>query len=131
MLEDAIVRFLLEKVQHPVIQVQVKAVKVSITTGISDLYTTTANHISTVVSQLLEYFTQNRVISVVEVRGTSDGIHNPHGSIISENLIPNWSNLGIKDNKKIMAIRETLGIRLRKCGRGDKGGNPGENNNKS
>ena len=93
------------------------------------MYTTAYNHLSTEVSQFPEYYAQNRVISGGEARGTSDGIHNHNGSIIAEKWIPNWSGLIIEDRKKVMDERKCLGVRLGKCGKVEKGGNPGENNN--
>ena len=53
-------------------------------TGTAILYTAAVNHLSTAVSQLPEYSTRRRVISGVESRGTSDGIHNPNSIIISD-----------------------------------------------
>ena len=114
MIEDAKVHLLFEKVNNSGIQVQIEALKASITTVIDALYMTEANHISTSVWQFPEYSAQKRVISRVKARGTSDGIHNPNGSIISDKWIPNWSGLSIEDLKKIMDERKRLGIRIGK-----------------
>ena len=47
MIEDAKVHLLFEKVNNSGIQVQIEALKASITTVIDALYMTEANHIST------------------------------------------------------------------------------------
>ena len=85
--EDANIRFIFDKVRHDGLQLQIKALKASIVTGTSILYTTADKHISRAVSQLSEYSARNRVISGVDARGTSDGMHNPDGSIISNKWI--------------------------------------------
>ena len=130
MLEGAKVRLLFERVQHSGLQVQIEYLNDSITTGIDIFYTTAANHLSAAVSQLTEYSARNRVIYGVEAQGTSDGIYNPNGIIIDDKCIPNWSYLSVEDSKNVTAERKKLGNRLGKGGKGEKGGNPGENNNK-
>ena len=67
----------------------------------------------------------------MKAQGTSDGINNPNGRIISDKWIPNRSDLIIEDHKKVMAENKRPGIRPRKGGKGKKCDNPVENNNKN
>ena len=117
MLEDARVCFIFEKVHYGGLQVQIEALKASITTGTAVSYTTAANHLSTAFSQFKEYTVKNRVISGVEACGTSDVIHDPNGRIIFDRWIPNWGSLSNEDRKKVMSENKRLGISVGKGGK--------------
>ena len=129
MLENAKFSFLFDKLQHAGLQANIEALKASINTRTAVSYTTVSNHLSTGFPHLPEYSAQNRIISIVDARGTSDGIHDPYGSIISDKCIPNWSDLSNKDRNWVTDETKRLGIGLGKGGKGEKGGNSGENNN--
>ena len=65
----------------------------------------------------------------MEAQGTSDGIQNPYGSIITDKLIPDWNYLSIKGRKKVVSEIKRLIVRIGKGDKGKKGGNPDEHNN--
>ena len=54
----------------------------------------------------------------MEAQGTSDGIQNPYGSIITDKLIPDWDYLSIKGRKKVVSEIKRLIVSI---GKGDKG----------
>ena len=54
----------------------------------------------------------------MEAQGTSDGIHNPYGRIITDKLIPDWDDLSIKGRKEVVFEIKRLVVRI---GKGDKG----------
>ena len=65
----------------------------------------------------------------MEAQGTSDGIQNPYGSIITDKLIPDWNYLSIKGRKKVVFEIKRLIVRIGKGDKGKKGGNSYEHNN--
>ena len=127
MTEDAKLRFLFEKTQHPTLAAQVAAVEAQITAGATISYTTAANHLSTAVSKLPEFLSKNRVIGAITTSGNGS-IYKEDGSIIADQYLSNWSNLSSEDRSKVMAERKRLNIRLGKGGQGNQNSNSGGNN---
>lgn len=117
MLEDARLRFLFKKVEHPDLKVTIAALKTRmIDTNVT--YTEAANHIATAVSELPEYISKNRNISGVttgnDASGTSSSsIRKPDGTIITGH-IPSWRNLSSSDRAIVFAERERLGLTKKK-----------------
>ena len=75
-------------------------------------YTTTANHLSTTVSELPEYVNINRSVSAVStVGGDQYGAYTADGPISTE-YIPNWRSLSKADKKKFIAERKRQGVKL-------------------
>ena len=131
MQDDAKIRFLFERTQHPNLQGHVNALKANITTGADVSFTTAANHLSTAVSELPDYIAAHRKVAGVTT-GTGNelgdgGIYNADGSIAADKYIPNWGDLSKEDRLKVINARKKLGIRLGKGGKGsaqkDKGNN--------
>ena len=120
MAEDAKLRFLFQRIQHPDLKHAIEALKVRLATETLS-YTQAANHLSTAVSELPEYLSKNRSISSAKTSdpGNNDNkrsdIYNDNGSIITGH-IPNWRNLSQADRNKVFAERERLGISKRKNG---------------
>ena len=81
--EDAKIRFLFKNVQHSGLQADIAALKSSIITSIVGTisYTPVCNHISTVVSQLPEFMSKERNISVVGTDSGSQSIYKTDGFI--------------------------------------------------
>ena len=123
MSEDAKIRFLFKKVQHPNLQSAIEALKARLATNDAVTYTQAANHLSTAVSELPEFLAKNRNICGVNSgttttpTNTSSGIYNADGSIITGH-IPTWRSLSLADRNLVFAERERLGI-----GKGSKGSN--------
>ena len=117
MAEEAKVRFLFRKIEHPGLQGAIEALKASIATGTAISYTTAANHIATAVSELPEVVSRNtRNISSVsqdDNDNTSSGIYNKDGSIKTGH-ISGWKSLPFKDRKAVIDERKRLGIRFQK-----------------
>ena len=67
MLEGAKLQFLFDRTHHASLQVQVEALKANITTGTPVTYTTAENHLTTAVSQLVDYVVKARVASVISI----------------------------------------------------------------
>ena len=105
MTEDAKLRFLFDKTQHPTLAAQVAALEAQITAGANISYTTAANHLSTAVSRLPEFLSKNRVIGAVTSSGTGS-IYKEDGSIIADQYIPNWNELSAEDRSKVMAEKK-------------------------
>ena len=95
MTEDAKLRFLFDKTQHPTLAAQVAALEAQITAGANISYTTAANHLSTAVSRLPEFLSKNRVIGAVTSSGTGS-IYKEDGSIIADQYIPNGMNYPLR-----------------------------------
>jgi hypothetical protein len=98
--EDAKVRYLFKRVQHPGLQNAIEALKTQQTLGTVITYTTAANHLSTAVSELPDYISKNRNISQLGVRFSDDTSGNPESSTIykedgkiNTGFIPNWRSL--------------------------------------
>ena len=76
-------------------------------------YTMAANHISTAVSELLEYISKTRNVSLVNAtpgqKGSSE-IYNDDGTIKTGH-IPTWRDLSKADRAIVMAERLRLGIK--------------------
>ena len=118
MLEDAKIWFLFNHTHHSSLQVQVEALKANIPTGTPVTYTTAANHLTTVVSQLAGYVAKARVASAV-VTGTSNaGVTNSNGNSINvDSWIPNWNQLSKGGHDKILDERRKKGVKLGKGGK--------------
>ena len=97
--DEAKVRFLFRKVQHPGIRSSIDALKAPKTTGTTISYTMAANYLSTATSELPYYISKNaRNVSGIQVGdGTKggDGIYNGDGSMITGHT-PNWKLLPFK-----------------------------------
>ena len=75
-------------------------------------YTTTANHLSTTVSEFPEYVNRNRSVSAVStVGGYQYGAYTADGSI-STGYIPNWRSLSKAEKKKFISERKKQGVKL-------------------
>ena len=130
MTEDAKLRFLFDKTQHPTLTAQVAALEAQITAGANISYTTAANHLSTAVSKLPEFLSKNRVIGAVTSSGTGS-IYKEDGSIKADQYIPNWNELSAEDRSKVMAERKRLNIRLGRGGKGHQNPKGGKNSGQS
>ena len=129
MLEDAKIRFLFDRTEHAPLQVQVEAMKANINTGTPVTYTTSANHLTTVVYQLSDYVTKAKFSSAVSTGMTNTGIADSEGnSINDDSWIPNWNQLSKGDRDNILAERRKKGVKL---GKGGKGGSYTSRKNKA
>ena len=65
--EDAKIRFIFRKVQHPVLDKTIEALKATIATSPAGTitYTTAANHLSTAVSEIPEFLAKSRTVSAL------------------------------------------------------------------
>ena len=124
--EDAKIRFLYSKVQHPDLQPAIQALKVQESMGTVVTYAAAANHISTAVTELPEYISKNRNVSGLNTKGSadgngnggsSDGIYNADGSIRTGH-IPNWGHLSKAEKNLVFKERRRLGIKGGKKGNG-------------
>ena len=90
MTEDAKLRFLLKKIDHPGLSKTIEAMKTKIATETPGTvtYTTVANHLSIAVSELPDYLARNRTVPVVgQNRGGGCGNARrpgPHHDIFSQ-----------------------------------------------
>lgn len=122
MSEDAKIRFLFKRVQHPSLQGAVEALKARLATNDAITYTQAANHLSTAVSELPEFLAKNRNISSIasgagsDAKKASPSIVNADGTIITGH-IPTWRNLSQDDRNIVMAERERLGLGKGKSGK--------------
>ncbi len=119
MAEEAKVRFLFRKTEHPGLRSSIEALKALETTGTAITYTTAANHIATVVSELPEVISKNtrNIFSIFQddnddTQGGT-GIYNKDGSIKTAH-ISKWKSLPFKDRKAVIEERKRLGIRFQK-----------------
>ena len=104
MKEDAKLWFLFDRTQHASLQVQVEALKANITTGTPVTYTTAANHLTTEVSQLIDYVAKARVAGAIGTGTSNAGITDSDGNSINfESWIPNWNQLSKGYCDKILA----------------------------
>lgn len=113
MSDEAKVRFLFRKVQHEGLRNLIKALKALERTGAVITCTMAANHLSTVVSLLLEYLAKNvRNVSAAQFknnRTVGGGIHNEDRSIMTRNFL-HWASLSHEQKKIVIAERKHLGI---------------------
>ena len=119
--EDAKIRFLFNKIQHPGLQAPIEAMRARIATSATPVsYTTVANHMSTAVSRLPEFISMNRNISGLQTgRDTNEdsGIRNADGSI-KTGFIPGWKDLSNDDKKTVYEERKRLGVKYNHSGKG-------------
>ena len=132
MTDEAKVRFLFKKVQHPGLRGSIDALKAQQTAGTDVTYTMAANHLSTAVSELPEYISKNRNISATTTGGDNeigDGIYNTDGTI-NTGYIPTWRSLSSADKAKVAEARKKLGIskKGKKSGGSKSYNNPGDVN---
>ena len=130
MMEDAKLRFLFKKTQHPTLSAQVAALEAQFTASATISYTTAANHLSTAVSKLPEFLSKNCVIGAT-TSSTSGSIYRADSSIIANQYISKWNELSVEDCTKIMAERKRLNIRLSKGGKRNQSLNGGKSGDKS
>ena len=109
MTDDAKLRFLFKRVQHPGLQQAIEALKAQQTAGTAVTYTMAANHLTTAVSALPEYISKNRSISAVtrtggDTNGGSSEIYRDDGTI-NTGYIPSWKTLS-QDDKNIVNERK-------------------------
>ena len=129
MADDAKLRFLFKRVQHPGLQQAIEALKAQQTAGTAVTYTMAANHLTTAVSALPEYISKNRNISAVtrtggDTNGGSSEIYRDDGTI-NTGYIPSWKTLSQDDKNIVMNERKRLSKR------GGKGGKSGSVKHKS
>ena len=112
MTEDAKIHFLFKKVQHQGLESAVEAMKAKITTepARTVTYTTVANHISTVVSELPDFLSRNRKVSAVKGKvtygnATNYNIFNVNNSV-NNGHHAYWLQMG-QDNRKIVNNERT------------------------
>ena len=89
-LEDTRIRFLFKKVEYLDLKVTIAALK-SHMINTNVLCIEAAKHIATAVSELPEYISKNRNISVVitggdKLNSSSSAIHKPDGTIITDHI---------------------------------------------
>ena len=120
--EDAKIRFIFKNIQHSGLGPDIAALKASITTSPagSVSYTIVCNHLSTSVSQLPEFVSQQRNVSAIGQTNETDGQlpQNADGSLKVDEWLPNWHQLSKEDKQKIISERRRLGLRLGKGGKG-------------
>ena len=117
--EDAQIRWLFQKVQHPELRLMVSALKAQKITDPTLTFTTAANQLAAEVSQLPEFVSmRSRGISSVNAGGDKgrNGIYNTDGSIYT-GFYKNWGSLSKEDREKVIQERNRLGIK--KTGKGD------------
>ena len=119
--EDAKIRFLFRKVQHPVLDKTIKALKATIATSPAGTitYTTAANHLSTAVSELPEFLAKSRTVSAFnseEAVPKTSAIYNADGAIITGH-IDSWKSLSMEERKIVMDERKRLKIRYNRSGK--------------
>ena len=118
MLGDAKLLFLFDRTNHDSLQVEVEALKANITTGTPVNYTTSANQLTTAVSQLADYVAKARVAGAVGTRTSNAGITDSNGNSINfDSWIPNWNQLSKGDHDKILDERRKKGVKLGKGGK--------------
>ena len=119
MSEDAKIRFLFKKIEHPGLTAAIEALKVKQSTNEELTYQQAANHLSTAVSELPEFLAKNRNVSGAKTTNTTErgdpSIYNPDGSIITGH-IPNWRSLTNADRQIVHAERRRLGVIKNKGG---------------
>ena len=112
-LEDTRIRFLFKKVEYLDLKVTIAALK-SHMINTNVLCIEAAKHIATAVSELPEYISKNRNISVVitggdKLNSSSSTIHKPDGTIITDH-IPTQHNLSKQERAIIFEERKRLGL---------------------
>ena len=119
MSEDAKIRFLFKRIQHPALQPAIEALKVKQSTNEDLTYSQVANHMATAVSELPEFLSKHRTVSSANTTTTpatgDSSIYNSDGSIITGH-IPNWRNLSPADRQKVFAERKRNGVMKNKGG---------------
>ena len=116
--DDAKIRFLFKKVQHPGLKGAVEAMKAKVATSPpnSVTYTMVTNHLMSAVAELPEYLSTSRNISGVvsgETSGNSSAILDDDGKIKTGHY-PNWKELSQIDHQAVISERKKRGIRSSK-----------------
>lgn len=104
MADNAKVQFLFKKIQRPLLQSAIEALKARQTSGTAITYTMTANRLSTAVSKLPEFLSKNRNISAPTVDKYNPAILNAD-SILILITFP----LGVVFPRKIVILSTTKG----------------------
>ena len=122
MSEDAKIRFLFKRIQHPSLQPAIEALKVKQSTNEDLTYTQVANHMATAVSELPEFLSKHRNVSSTNTTSTTatgdPSIYNTDDSIITGH-IPNWRNLTPADRQLVFTERKRTGA-IKNKGSADK-----------
>ena len=108
--KDAKIRFLFKLVEHSDLHKLIYGLKYQIATNLSGTvsYTTAANHLSTSVSDILQYISSNRSVSdVITVGEDQDSAYTADGTI-STRYIPDYISLSNTDKKKVISERKKL-----------------------
>ena len=111
MTEEAKVRFLLKKIQHPQLEAVVESLKTRMTTDPPGTITVPlcCNHVASAVSELPDYVAKNRNISGLnsgdKVVAPASGIHLSDGSIWT-GFYPKWNSLSKENKDKVFAERK-------------------------
>ena len=130
MIEEAKVRFLLKKIQHPQLEAVVESLKTTMTTDPPGTITVPlcCNHVASAVSELPDYVAKNRTINELnsgeKVVAPANGIHLSDGSIWT-GFYPNWNSLPKEDKDKVFNERKARRAKKNnggggKDGKGDK-----------
>lgn len=114
--DDAKIRFLFKKVQHPGLKTAVEAMKAKVSTSPQNTvtYTMVTNHLMSAVTELPEYISTARNVSDVSISEVNTNrnvslIHNSDGSINTGHY-PQWKKLSRDDRQSVISERKRLGI---------------------
>lgn len=106
--EDAKIRFMMKNIQHSGMDADIAAMKATITTSPvgSITYSTVCNHLSTAVSQLPEFISKSRNVSVVDTENDKGlSCYNEDGTLILDQFLPDWYSFPTDIKKKILSER--------------------------
>ena len=123
MSEEAKVRFLLKKIQHPQLEAVVESLKTRMTTDPPGTITVPlcCNHVASAVSELPDYVAKNRNISSINAEGKAmapaSGINLSDGSIWT-GFYPNWNSLSKEDKDKVFEERKAKRAKKKSSGSG-------------
>ena len=93
--------------------------KANITIVTPVTYTTTANHVTTAVSQLTYHVEKARVAGAIGTKTGNADITNSDGNSINVDWwIPNWNQLSKGDRDKIVADKMEKHVKIGKGGKG-------------
>ena len=113
MTEEAKVRFILRKVQHPQLANPVETMRSRNSLRPGGLTVAeVSNYLAARVSELPDYLARNRNISTVNLSNNSSpesGIYDPDGNIFT-GYYPNWHQITESDREKVVSARKSKGI---------------------
>ena len=117
MTEEAKVRFILKKVQHPQLANSVETMRSRNILNPNDLSVAeVSNYLAARVSELPDYLMRNRNISAVNLNSESSpesGIYGPDGNIFT-GYYPNWQKISESDREKVLNARKAKGMSMRR-----------------